>query len=125
MRFALRNGSKKPKEEWNTYVLRQHQLGRCQLDPEAHNLGPAYTETGKTVYWVEKTAVGYTPLSRKRDKNTVSPGKLYRALVWKPRVRQVYYPIPPFWERLNAGLMFALVAILLFFVYLIFANAGG
>ena len=95
-------------------------------------IGDWYTTGGRTISITEQKTpdgdmVGWVPLQNSISNvmSIYTPSDLYELLHWEKTLKAVYYTPADIWRKLNTGLMFGLIALLLFFAYLIYSNQTG
>jgi len=117
-----------PELKYRTYVLAPHRLIKTWHDQP---IGPAYNY-GKTRVHLAQYKKGTQELERYIQpeppedfpRSLQSPEGLFNALDWRC-VQPVYRVEDSTLEKLQVGLMFGLLGVLLFFLYLIFTNIQG
>jgi len=100
-----KDGIESPFGDWFSYKDR------------AVSIGQQYNGNALTAWHPQQHSI-----SKEHDIRT--PAELYDALDWSC-VRRVYTQSKPWLEKINTGLMFGLVGVLLFFIYLILENLRG
>jgi hypothetical protein len=76
----------------------------------------------RSVYFMSRVKGELKPINRPANIDT-QPEKLYRALMW-PEVKELFKLDTSLMEKLQIGATIALVAVMLFFVFLILSGKG-
>lgn len=101
----------------NAFVI---DIGKSDYDLEYIENPPGLPEwyyEGQYVHWLKRHN-GHIEIVKLPDEVDYMPEKLYRALNWV-EARPLFAIKPTFLEKAKVGLMFALVGLLLFFIFLI------
>lgn len=120
---------RKPKQPKNNVL----HIGprRITADNIPEPVGGWFTAGGRTMSMTETSAdgdvVAWTPTQNSISAKMLifTPTDLYDLLHWEKPLRAVYWTPSDIWRKLNMGLMFGLIALLLFFAYLIYSNQTG
>ena len=120
--------SKPKRKPHNALLILERVIEAKRLDEP---IGDWYTTGSRTMSMVEKASngdiVAWTPTqnSISKEMDIYTPNQLYELLQWEKILKAVYYTPSDIWRKLNTGMMIGLIALLLFFAYLIFSNQTG
>ena len=119
----------KPKQpRHNALLILERNMEAKHLDVP---IGDWYTAGSRTMSMIEKGSnddfVAWTPTqnSISKEMDIYTPNQLFELLQWEKILKAVYYTPSDIWRKLNTGLMIGLIALLLFFAYLIYSNQTG
>ena len=126
MNNPLKRTPKQPKP--NNLHMDKRDIVRKHIEEP---IGDWFTSGDRTISMTETNASGDVAAwypkqdSISADMNIYTPNQLFELLQWEKLLRSVYYVPSDIWRKLNTGMMIGLIALLLFFAYLIFSNQTG